>query len=83
VSGFRYEITRRIATVRDNLAEAVATDDPFGVDVHIGELESLARLAADHGVAVDGLHEALTRHGVDVTVSTQSPTTAPIDLSQR
>jgi len=81
--GFRYEISNRIATVQNNLDQAIATDDPFLVDVHVGELESLARLAADHGVAIEGLPEALTRHGVDVTVSTHSPGTAPIDLRPR
>jgi hypothetical protein len=67
VTGFHYEISSRIATVRENLREAVERDDHYLTDVHTGELESLARLAADHGVVVDGLPHAL-------------PGTGPIDL---
>lgn len=64
MTGFHHEISSRIAAVQENLAHAVAHDDPFLVDVHVGELESLARMAADHGVTVAGVTETLARHGV-------------------
>jgi hypothetical protein len=82
LTGFHHEINSRIATVRENLRQAVQSDEPFLVDVHVGELESLARLAADHGIAVDGLPETLARHGVTTPAAglTGLPATGPIDL---
>lgn len=82
MTGFHHEINTRIAAVRENLRQAVQGDEPFLVDVHVGELESLARLAADHGITVDGLPETLARHGVTTPADGLAalPATGPIDL---
>jgi hypothetical protein len=61
---FHDEITRRLATTQESLRLAVEAGEPFLVDVHVGELESLARLAADHGVTVAGVPETLLSYGV-------------------
>lgn len=60
---FATEISERIAQARQSLAEAETTGDEYLAGVRVGELESLARLAADHGVEVPGLDEHLARHG--------------------
>lgn len=84
MTGFHHEIHARIAAAQENLRQAAESDDPFLVDVHVGELETLARLAADHGVTVAGLPEALARYGLgssgEVAGSHTLPGTGPIDL---
>jgi len=82
VTGFQQQINHRIASVRESLRQAAAGDDDYLVSVHVGELQSLARLAADHGVDVHGIPETLAEHGVAPTAdsSGQVPATAPIDL---
>jgi hypothetical protein len=64
VSDFRHEISNRIAQTRGDLSHAEQIGDDYLVEVRLGELESLARIAADHGVAVDGVDEALASHGL-------------------
>lgn len=49
---FRNEIMHRIAHVRAQLDAARAAGEDYLVEVHLGELESLARLAAEHDVHV-------------------------------
>jgi hypothetical protein len=84
VTGFHHEISSRIASVRASLREATAGDDDYLVHVHVGELESLARLAADHGVTVDGLPETLAEHGITHSgPDGQLPGTGAIDLPDR
>lgn len=84
MTGFHREISNRIAAAQENLRHATAADDPFLVDVHVGELETLARLAADHDVTVAGLSETLARYGVGEPAgapgSNTLPGTGPIDL---
>jgi hypothetical protein len=63
VTQFRTEINHRIATTQESLRRATAAGDHYLADVHLGELESLARLAASHGVHVAGVDEALAAHG--------------------
>jgi hypothetical protein len=64
VSDFRREISNRIAQTRGQLSRAEESGDDYLVEVHLGELESLARIAAEHDVSVDGVHEALAAHGL-------------------
>lgn len=64
MSDFRSEITRRIAVTRGQLAAAQARGDDHLVEVSLGELESLARIALDHGLPADGVDEALARYGL-------------------
>jgi len=61
---FDATISTRISETRQALDEARSAGDDYLVDVRLGELESLARLAADHGVRVDGIAEALAAYGV-------------------
>ena len=67
MEGFASQIGSRVASARENLRLAQEADEPYLVDVHLGELESLARIAAENGVTVPGLQEALLAHGIDVT----------------
>ncbi len=61
---FPIEIRRRIAATRHALTQARRARDDYLAGVHLGELESLARIAAEHGIAVDGVEEILTEHGI-------------------
>jgi hypothetical protein len=67
VSDFRREISNRIALTRGELSHAEEIGDDYLVEVRLGELESLERIAADHGVAVEGVGEALASHGLPET----------------
>jgi hypothetical protein len=64
VSEFRSEISNRIARARGELSHAAAAGDDYLVEISLGELESLARIAADHDVAVDGVEEDLAAYGL-------------------
>ena len=64
MSEFRSEINSRIDRVKGDLARGVADGDDYLVEVSLGELESLARLAVDHDVRVDGVDEALASYGL-------------------
>jgi hypothetical protein len=64
VSDFRREISNRIAQTRGELSRAEQIGDDYLVEVRLGELESLARIAAEHDVTVDGVEEALASHGL-------------------
>jgi len=62
MSEFANEITERVAQASTSLSEAAESGDDFLVDVRVGELEDLARIAADHDVEVPGLQETLEAH---------------------
>lgn len=68
MSEFAEEVADRVRQARASLAEAEATGDDYLVGVRTGELESLARLAADHDLDVrhmdsdGGLPAQLARH---------------------
>jgi hypothetical protein len=64
VSDFSREISNRIAQTRGELSHAQQTGDDYLVEVRLGELESLARIAAEHDVRVDGVEEALASYGL-------------------
>jgi hypothetical protein len=61
---FGSELRRRIQQTVTDLADARASGDDYLVEVRLGELESLARVAAEHGITVDGVEESLSRHGL-------------------
>jgi hypothetical protein len=63
MSEFASEVSERVEQARLSLAEAEASGDDYLVGVRVGELESLARIAADHDVEVPGLAETVARHG--------------------
>jgi hypothetical protein len=52
VTQFRSEIIQRIGRVRAELDAARAAGEEYLVEVHLGELESLARLAAEHDIHI-------------------------------
>ena len=64
MNDFRREISNRIAQTRGELSRAEQIGDDYLVEVHLDALQSLARIAADHDVAVDGVEEALASHGL-------------------
>lgn len=64
MSEFRSEITQRIAQTRGELSRAAASGDDYLVEVSLGQLESLARIAADHDLPVDGAAQDLASYGL-------------------
>ena len=64
MSQFPNEIRHRIHSTRVSLVEARQSGDDYLVDIRRGELESLARVAAEHGVTVQGVEESLADHGL-------------------
>jgi hypothetical protein len=65
---FETEVSGRVEQARRSLAEAEATGDVYLVGVRVGELESLSRLATDHGVEVPGLAEEVERHTGEIVI---------------
>lgn len=61
---FDTTISTRISQTREALDEARSAGDDYEADVRLGELESLARLAAEHGLHVEGVEETLTAYGL-------------------
>jgi hypothetical protein len=51
MSEFQQEIQARLASVQKSLAEARLEGDDYLVQVHLGELESLERIADDNSLA--------------------------------
>ena len=64
MSEFRSEINSRIDRVKRDLARGVADGDDYLVEVSLGELESLARIAVEHDVPLEGVDEALAPYGL-------------------
>jgi hypothetical protein len=52
-SEFAGDLRRRVREARQALEAAKSAGDFYAVDVRTGELESLLRLAMEHGVDVD------------------------------
>jgi hypothetical protein len=63
--------------VRTGLEEASGADDDYLVEVRLGELESLVRLAADHGENIEDAQELFARYGRSAP---DLAMTGPIDL---
>lgn len=62
MSEFANEVGERVQQARQSLAEAEAAGDDYLIAVRVGELESLGRLAADHGLEIPGLAADTGRH---------------------
>jgi hypothetical protein len=60
MSDFSSEIQRRVAETRVLLAEARAAGDDYLERVLLGDLESLARVASEHAVTLEGVDEVLS-----------------------
>ena len=52
MSDFHVQIRQRVTDARRSLDQARAMDDDYAVNLHLGELEGLTRIAEDHGVDV-------------------------------
>jgi hypothetical protein len=64
MSDFTTEIRLRVAEAQRSLVEARESGDDYLVQLSLGEIESLARVAADHQVTLDGVEESLAAHGL-------------------
>ena len=60
---FPNEIRERIQSTRRSLLEARLSGEDYLVEVRLGELESLAHIAAEHGITVEGVEESLAAQG--------------------
>ena len=54
---FGEQIRVRVLDALDDLARARASGDVYRIQIHTGELESFARLAAENGVRVPELEQ--------------------------
>jgi DNA transposition AAA+ family ATPase len=52
MSDFVMQIRQRVTDARRSLDQARAMDDDYAVNLHLGELEGLTRIAEDHGIDV-------------------------------
>lgn len=50
---FATDLRRRVLEAKEALAQARADDDPYAADVRLGELDSMLRLAMEHGIEVE------------------------------
>jgi putative N-acetylmannosamine-6-phosphate epimerase len=64
VTQFDATISQRIQDARKALDEARGDGDDYLADIRLGELESLARVAAEHGILVEGVAETLAGYGL-------------------
>jgi hypothetical protein len=53
MSDFDAHIRQRLSDASRSLDQARALDDDYAVTLHLGELEGLTRIAADHGILVE------------------------------
>ena len=64
MSDFSTELRQRVVEAQRSLAEARETGDDYLVQLSLGQIESLARLATDNQVSVDGVAESLAPYGL-------------------
>ncbi len=64
---FHSEFSSQLDRVKGDLARGEADGDDYLVEVSLGELESLARIAVEHDVPVDGVEEALAPYRLRTT----------------
>jgi hypothetical protein len=73
VTEFHKEIQLRALEARQSLAEARDAGDDYLAGIRLGEMQSLARIAAEHGVALEGIAESLAAHGLPTPAAGISP----------
>ncbi|HST82459.1 MAG TPA: hypothetical protein VLL08_12055 [Kineosporiaceae bacterium] len=61
---FSRELRLRVTEAQQSLAEARESGDDYLVQLSLGQIESLARLATDNQVRVDGVAETLAPYGL-------------------
>jgi hypothetical protein len=64
MSDFTSELRQRVAEAQRSLVEARETGDDYLVQLSLGQIESLARLAVDNQVSLDGVEESLAAYGL-------------------
>jgi hypothetical protein len=57
MSEFDAELRQRYRAARDALREARETGDEYAADIRAGELDSLRRVAGQHGIDLDDEQE--------------------------
>jgi hypothetical protein len=65
MSDFTTELRLRVVEAQQSLAEARETGDDYLVQLSLGQMESLARLASDNQISVDGVAETLASYRLD------------------
>ena len=60
---FAHEMTARVDEASTSLAEAQLAGDDYLVEVRLGELESLARVAQDNGLELPTVADTLEKYG--------------------
>ncbi len=83
MSEFSAELTGRAEQALTSLREATESGDDYLVGVLVGELQSLTRLADDHGIELPAVTDELERQGVptDLELPEGEPSpTGPIVL---
>src|SRR4051794_39290211 len=64
VSDFSTELRQRVVEAQRSLTEAREAGDDYLVQLSLGQIESLARLATENQVSVDGVAESLAPYGL-------------------
>ena len=81
---FAHEMTARVDEASTSLAEAHLAGDDYLVEVRLGELESLARVAEDNGLHLPTVADTLARYSRiednELPDSTLSAATGPIQI---
>lgn len=76
MSEFVAQIRGRAAEALTWLREAQASGDEYLVNVSLDQIESIARVAADHSISLDGVAESLIAYGLTVPQGRSSEATA-------
>lgn len=79
MAGFHQVLKTRMDEVEQQLDDAQQSGDDYLVEIRLSELESLVRLAADHGVSLEDAQAVFARHG---RPGPELGMTGPIDLTQ-
>jgi hypothetical protein len=64
VTQFDATLNSRILDARRALDQACADGDDYHADIRLSELESLVRVAVEHGIRVDEAAQTLAAHGI-------------------
>jgi hypothetical protein len=76
MSEFVAQIRGRAAEALTWLREAQASGDEYLVNVSLDQIESIARVAADHQITLDGVAESLSAYGLTVPQGRPNQATA-------
>jgi len=63
MSDFSTELRLRVSEALDSLGEARESGDDYQVQLSLGQIESLTRLASENQIDLDGLSESLAPYG--------------------